>query len=45
MNDFAERHGVISGVELEELHDVDHSFRDAVMLGGLASRVFEHCYG
>ena len=45
MKAFAERHGVASGVELEELHDVDHSFRDAVMLGGLATRVFEHCYG
>ena len=45
MNAFAERNGVVSGVELEELQGVDHSFRDAVMLGGLATRVFEHCYG
>ncbi len=45
MNAFADRHGVVSGVELEELQGVEHSFRDAVLLGGLATRVFEHCYG
>lgn len=45
MNAFAERQGVVSGVEFEELHDVDHSFSEAVTLGGLATRVFTHCYG
>jgi pimeloyl-ACP methyl ester carboxylesterase len=45
MDAFAARHGVVSGVELKELHGVDHSFRDAVLQGGLAARVFKHCYG
>ena len=45
MDAFAARHGVVSGGKLKELHGVDHSFRGAVLQGGLAAHVFEHCYG
>lgn len=45
MNAFARQRGVAGGVELAEMDDVEHSFREAVLKGDLATKVFEFCYG
>ncbi len=45
MRAFAVQRGVVCDVELVELPGVDHSFRQAVLRGGLATRVYEYCYG
>lgn len=44
MNAFAERRGDRGQVAVVQMPRVDHSFRDAVMRGGLAGKLFEHCY-
>lgn len=44
MNGFAARRGEPEQVSLVTLPGVDHSFRDAVIEGGLAAHVFRHCY-
>lgn len=44
MQEVGRRHGIVGGVEFLELPGVDHSFKEAVIHGGLANRLFEHCY-
>lgn len=44
MNTLAGRQGLPGSVELQVLPGVGHSFRQAVLEGGLARRLFEHCY-
>lgn len=43
MNAVAAQHGTPGGAELLVLPGVGHSFRDAVLEGGLGHRLFEHC--
>jgi pimeloyl-ACP methyl ester carboxylesterase len=44
MNSFAASRGEPEQVSMLTLPGVDHSFRDAVIEGGLAAHVFRHCY-
>lgn len=44
MNALAIQHGAAGCVDMVELAKVDHSFREAVLKGGLATRLFNHCY-
>jgi len=44
MNSFAAGRGELEQVSLVTLPGVAHSFRDAVIEGGLAAHVFSHCY-
>jgi len=44
MNTLAGRQGLPGSVDLQVLPGVGHSFRQAVLEGGLAHHVFEHCY-
>jgi pimeloyl-ACP methyl ester carboxylesterase len=45
MNAVAERVGLPRPVDMVLLPGVDHSFRQAVEQGGLACRLYQHCYG
>ena len=44
MKAYASVRGESAAVELQVLPGVGHSFRDAVIQGGLGSRIFQHCY-
>lgn len=43
MRRFADAKGIPASIEFVSLPGVGHSFRDAVVEGGLADRLFEHC--
>lgn len=44
MNAFAEKQGAARGVELRVLSGIGHSFKDAVMLGGLGELLLGFCH-
>ena len=44
MKAYAAGRGESAGVDLQVLPGVGHSFHDAVVEGGLGSRIFRHCY-
>jgi hypothetical protein len=44
MKAYASARGESAAVDLQVLPGVGHSFRDAVIRGGLGSRIFQHCY-
>jgi pimeloyl-ACP methyl ester carboxylesterase len=45
MNALAEKDGVRGSIRMVTLPRIAHSFRQAVLEGGLARLLFEHCYG
>ncbi len=44
MDAYARRRGETSAVDLRVLPGVGHSFREAVLAGGMGALVFRHCY-
>jgi hypothetical protein len=44
MNALSTKSGGAGQVDMVKLPKVDHSFRDAVLEGGLATLLFNHCY-